>query len=200
MSSSPTPVGAILAGGRSRRFGSEKALAEIEGRPMIARVAEVLARGCRLVAVNAPPESAAAAWARTAGLPVLPDPADAPDGPLAGLVAALGWAVEEGADLLATAPCDTPWLPEDVTQRLLDGLSPGAGVAFAANADGLQPLCAIWRTSRRRDLLGLMAGGRHPPVRAAAAALNGVAVDFPDPEAFANVNRPEDLRRRTQTP
>ena len=44
-------LGAIIAGGQSRRFGSDKALAVIDGRPMIAHVTEALRPQVEMVAI-----------------------------------------------------------------------------------------------------------------------------------------------------
>ena len=65
--------GLILAGGRSSRFGREKAVADLSGQPLIARVRRVLAAGGAQVAVSAPAGSAAAAFATAHGLPCLAD-------------------------------------------------------------------------------------------------------------------------------
>jgi len=190
-----TILGLIQAGGRSTRFGSDKALAEIEGRPMIARVATVLRAGCARVAVNAPLEGGVADWARAAGLEVVPDAPDSPDGPLAGVVAGLAWTRARGGTLLATAPCDTPWLPADLAPVLAARLTDGARAVAARSVDGPQPLCALWRPSGHDTLRALLEGGRHPAVRTALAALDAVYADFPDPAAFANVNAAGDLGR-----
>jgi molybdopterin-guanine dinucleotide biosynthesis protein A len=143
--------------------------------------------------VSASPDSGAAAWARDAGLAVLPDAPGAPDGPLAGVLAALDWAAAEGADLLLTAPCDTPFLPADLGERLAGALGGDAGAAYATAGDGLHPLCAVWRVPGRDVVAQMTAAGRHPPIRQVLAALNAVAVAFVDGQAFRNLNRAEDL-------
>src|SRR6516164_9122882 len=92
-------VGLVLAGGRSVRFGGEKAAAELQGKPLLLWAAERLAAACPAVAVNARPGSEAE---RLAGaLPVLHDrPGDA-DGPLAGVRAGLEWSAGRAASFLA---------------------------------------------------------------------------------------------------
>jgi molybdopterin-guanine dinucleotide biosynthesis protein A len=184
----PRPLGLVLAGGRSRRFGREKALAEIDGRPMIAAVVAVLARGCRTVAVNAPEGSGAAAYARAAGLELDTDLPGDPEGPLAGVRAGLAWARSQGAEALVTAPCDTPFLPEEYVERLLQA----GGTAVAETSDGGHWLCALWRADLLEPLARRLAAG-HGPVRGILAEFGAARVAFDRPEAFANVNLPEDL-------
>ncbi len=183
-------LGLVLAGGRSTRFGSEKAVAVVDGAPIVARVAAVLARGGAEVAVNAPVESAAAAWARAHGLVVLPDPPGAPDGPLAGVMAGLDEAARRGAGRLVTAPCDTPWLPDDLVARLRAGVGQ-APAAVAVTADGSHPLCTLWSPRLRPRLAADIAHGRHPSVRAWLREAGAAEVRFPQPAAFANLNRPQ---------
>ncbi|MDB5433193.1 MAG: hypothetical protein JWP35_4309 [Caulobacter sp.] len=185
-------LGLVLAGGRSERFGSEKAMAEMDGRPLVAIAAERLALGSEAVAVSARPASGAAAWAEDHGLPVLYDePGDA-DGPLAGVRAGLIWARARGADSLATLPCDVPFAPDDLMKRLKAALD-GHLLAFAQTDQGPQPLCAIWKVAALALLTQSMADGAHPPVRQFASMVGANAVRFEDAGAFANFNRASDI-------
>lgn len=188
--------GLVLAGGRSRRFGRDKASADWQGAPLLAPAARVLAGGCRRVAVGAAPGSAAALAAAGLGLRVLPDPAGL-EGPLAGVLAGLAWAEAGGASLLATLPCDVPLAPPDLVARLAQGL--GEAPAAAARAERAHPLCAVWRTSLAGDLAAFLGHG-HPPVRAFLQRIGGVEVDFPDERAFHNVNTPGDLAQISEAP
>jgi molybdopterin-guanine dinucleotide biosynthesis protein A len=185
-------VGAIFAGGRSKRFGSEKAVAPIGGRPLIERAVAHLAPYAAEIAVNAPVDSGAAAWARAAGCALAPDAPGDPQGPLAGLKAALVWAVARNAQILLTAPCDTPLLPGDAYRRLAAELGAGSA-AVAEAADGLHPLCGVWRPQALGAVTEALAGGAHPPVRSLLTALDAVCVRFDDVAAFANINTPDDL-------
>ena len=179
--------GLILAGGRSSRFGREKALADLDGEPMIARVEQVLARGVSHLAVSAASGSAAAAYAARRGLACLTDdPAD-PMGPLAGLKAGLRWAKSQGLDWLATSPCDTPFLPADLVARLSGAMK--AHGAVAITPAGLQPLCAIWPTAAL-DVVDARPG--HPPIRILLAQIGMAQVAFGDLHAFDNLNTPDD--------
>jgi molybdopterin-guanine dinucleotide biosynthesis protein A len=191
-----TTVAVVIAGGRSLRFGSDKAMAEIQGRPMIAHVVEVLGRGCGRVAVNCRPASRAASWAEAQGLDVLVDPPRAPDAPLTGVLTALEWTASLGAEVLVTAPCDTPALPEPMTAALVAALGPGVIAAFAETSDGTEPLCAAWRPAARMQLKARLQAGQ-ASVRDALAELGAVGVRFHHPERFTNVNTTDDLARET---
>ena len=178
-------VAAILAGGESRRFGADKAMADIAGRPMIAHVARALHADALAVVGN----ERAAKYLKAASLC---DPPSAVPGPLAGVLAALDWAKSLNAEWLVTAPCDVPLLPKDFADRLIAAAgAKDAEVAYAATRDGPHALCAVWRPSFMPKLERAFARGIHPPVRDVSP--NKVQMMFEDAEAFLNVNSTEDL-------
>ena len=189
-------VAVILAGGRSRRFGSEKAMALFKGEPLIAQAVRRLSEQGLEVAINAPDKSGAAGWASARGLAVIgDDPAD-PKGPLAGLMAGLLWAKSRGASSLATSPCDTPYLPTDLQTNLAAALTDTAGGVTVRSPSGLQPLSSIWRVNQALAALSAhFAQGRHPAVHDLLAELSAVEVMFDSDAPFANLNRPGDLAR-----
>lgn len=185
--------GLILAGGRSKRLGREKAVAVWRGEPLIAHVARCF-DDCVAVAVSANPVSAAAVWAVARGWPVLPDPEGAPNGPLSGLREGLTWADRLGFDALASAPCDTPALPTDVFARLATMLRPEIVGAVAETADGLEPLIAVWKVKPAlRAVEDLLAEGVHPPARALVRSVNTVTLRFEASAQFLNLNRAQDF-------
>lgn len=124
-----TPVlGAILNGGQSRRFGSDKALALMpDGQPMIAHVVARMASQCGQLAVCGRP------WG---GLPALEDRPRPGLGPLAGLCAALAFAKRHGHSAVLCAPCDMP----DMPSGLIAALSPGPAVVEGQWLLGLWPV------------------------------------------------------------
>ena len=91
----------VLAGGRSTRFGGEKAVALLDGRPLLLWAVDRLRSTCADIAVNARPGTQTEALALAQGLPVLHDAPGDPDGPLAGVKAGLAWAASLGATALA---------------------------------------------------------------------------------------------------
>jgi molybdopterin-guanine dinucleotide biosynthesis protein A len=185
--------GLVLAGGRASRFGADKALAELDGRSLIDAAAATLGASCARMAISARDGGTIAAYADRRGLERLDDPAGAPRGPLSGVLAGLVWARLGGARLLATAPCDTPFLPGDMVERLAAALGADDGAAVARAPDGLHPLCGVWRVERIAELEAALAEGAHPRVRDVIARLHGRAVDFEDAAAFFNINTREDL-------
>ncbi len=188
-----TVAGMVLSGGRSVRFGSEKAAAVLSGRPLLLWATDRLARSCGPVAISTRPGTEAERLAAAAGLPVLHDAAGDPDGPLAGVRAGLIWAQTIGARSLAVTPCDAPLLPDDLFVRLIAAAGPGA--ALAETADGLQPLCAVWPVTALPVLAEALADSAHPPTWRILQNLDAAKVRFDDAKAFANLNTRKDLER-----
>ena len=184
-------VGMVLAGGRSVRFGGEKAAAELAGTPLLIWAARRLRSTCSVVAANVRPGTQAEVIARADGLPLLYDvPGDAL-GPLAGVKVGLMWARDRGATALAVSPCDVPLLPDDLFVRLAEAA--GTGPALAETSGGDQPLCALWPVSALPAVSEALQGGAHPPTWRLLQALGATRVRFADEAAFANVNTQADL-------
>ena len=176
----------MLAGGRGARFGGEKALAPFRGRPLIAWSLDALAPHAAVLGVGGP-----AALAAEFGLAAVVDPPGAPAGALAGVLAGLAWAADNGCALLATAPCDTPFLPADMVPRLAAAL--GDAPVVAARAARVHALCALWRVEAAAPLAALVREGKQLSMQALIERLGGGYADCPDEAAFANLNTPEEL-------
>lgn len=120
------------------------------------------------------------------------DPAGLPDGPLSGVLAGLIWARGAGAEILVTLPCDAPLVPADVSLRLI-AATQGRACAVARTPDGIQSLCAAWRTKLIAPLEALLMIGEHPAVHGFLTAQDCGFADYPDAGGFLNINTPQDL-------
>lgn len=112
-------------------------------------------------------------------------------GPLAGLHAALTHAHYE---LVASVPCDAPFLPRDLVARLATPLAnSGTDAAVARTGIRSHPVVCVARRRLLPHLAAFLgAGGRK--FDAWYATLNVAEVSFDDcPEAFTNINTAEDL-------
>ena len=128
-------VGFVVAGGRSRRMGEDKALLAWEGGTLLDHAIARLRTVCGEVRVLSGPEPRYA----DRGLPVDVDTlADA--GPLAGLAAALAVAAPRAAVLLGV---DMPFVTVALLAQVRDGLA-GWDAAVPVTADGPEPLCAAY--------------------------------------------------------
>ena len=199
---SAAPIaGLILAGGLGRRMGGgDKPLITVGGRPMLGRVAELLAPqvDCLVINANGDPSRFT-----SFGLPVVPDTIEGFAGPLAGILAGMRWVQTylPAARFMASVAADTPFFPPDLVRRLTEG---GAGdqgtVALAASADGVHPVFGLWPVALAGDLETFMGTGATGKILAFVDRHRRVEVRF-DPvplhtgasvDPFFNVNTPED--------
>ncbi|MBO3708740.1 MAG: molybdenum cofactor guanylyltransferase [Candidatus Accumulibacter sp.] len=182
-------TGVVLAGGLGRRMGGvDKGLQELDGRPLVSWVIERLAPQVDELLLNANRNAERYA---AFGHAVVADRIDGFAGPLAGLHAALSVARHP---LVATAPCDSPFLPTDLVARLHAALDDsGAELAVARSLGRVQPVfCLCRRTALPALSAHLAAGGRR--IERWFCSLPLVEVSFEDqPAAFANINSVEDL-------
>jgi len=194
----------VLAGGRSRRMGSDKAALDWEGEPMLARVVRVVAQRCDPVLVVAGATSAA-----FRGIDDIRDRA-APGidrsrvhwvtdeqegaGPLGGLVAGLAKAAADGADLAFVCATDMPLIAPELIDELRLGLTDSTQAVIARDAQRDHPMAGIYRTDAGPVIADLVAGGERRML-GAVEALNTHRVGVSDPEWLVNVNAPEDLHR-----
>lgn len=134
----------LLAGGRSRRFGTDKARAAIAGTPMLRRVYEVAHALTPHVLLSVRSDGDFYFDLVPASVPRLLDPVQAA-GPLAGLVAGLRAAQTRWLLVLA---CDLPLLTDDALRPILAACSAEADAIVPVTSDGhRQPLCALYRVA-----------------------------------------------------
>lgn len=184
-----TITGVILAGGQGRRMGGvDKGLRELRGKPMIEWVLERFAPQVDSVLINA--NQNLELYARF-GHPVICDEIGGYAGPLAGLQSALSKARDP---LVATVPCDSPFLPPDLVTRLAAALQAGqAQLAVARTGDQPHPVFCLCRRDVLPHLTQFLAGGGRK-IDAWYATLRVAEVAFDDAaEAFSNINTPEEL-------
>ena len=183
-------LGLILAGGRARRFGSDKALALLGGKPLVTHVAARARGQVDTLALNAAADTAGT------GLLLLPDHAVG-EGPLSGWLAGLRYAETHGFDHLATFACDTPFFPENTVARLCQALEQ-ADCAVPQCGGQIHRTFALVRTASRQRVEEAFASGVRA-VKALGTVLRCGYADFsnrtdgPGGDAFFNINQPEDL-------
>jgi molybdopterin-guanine dinucleotide biosynthesis protein A len=177
-------IGVVLAGGGGRRIGGDKAIVELEGRPLLHYPLAVLRAVLDDVAVVAK---------RSTILPALDADvvvwleADEPRHPLAGIVHALRCAA--GRPVVVVAG-DMPFVTRGLVAALARRRARGAPAVVPRAGGRLQPLCARYDP---RALPALAACDLTVPLCDVVAALSPRIVDWPDDDAFFNVDHPEDI-------
>jgi molybdopterin-guanine dinucleotide biosynthesis protein A len=193
------PLGAILAGGASRRFGSPKALAIVGGRTIVERVRDAMEAAVGRVVLIAYDREMAAAL----GVQSRPD-LHPGCGPVAGIETALRWAEEEGRPGALVAACDMPFLDARALRLLVDFArsDPSAEAVAVRTADGRKPPLCAWLSVRCLPAAERVVAGDDRSFAALLSLVATARVPVDDiarirsPETmFFNVNTPDDLRR-----
>lgn len=193
----PGVTGIVLAGGRARRFGSDKLAVELRGRRLLHHPVAVLAGICGEVLVALAPDAPIPPLPGMTGAPIrFVRDAVAGAGPLAGLVAGLE-AAGEGVALVVGG--DQPDLRPELLRLLVSSLGIGHA-AVLADGDAPRSLPVVLRRdaalaaarralgSERRSLLGVI-------YDLGAVIVPETSWRVADPEGAwrRDVDRPEDL-------
>jgi len=180
---------AIMAGGRSKRMGQDKACIELDGEPLIKRVADVLAQVADEVIVVANEPRYA-----SLGLRVVKD-RYRDGGALGGIATGVGAATH---DTVLVAACDMPFLSADVW-RLLIGHIGEADVVIPRIAGEYETLHALYTKACVPHMARALAENRlrviafFDQVRVKAIEEAELRAVDPTLRAFTNVNTPEEL-------
>lgn len=181
----------ILAGGQARRMGGgDKGRLMLGDQSLIHRVIDRIRPQVNALVLNANGDTSRF---NDIGLPVVADTVADFAGPLAGVLAGMDWAAEQGYDWLISVAADTPCFPTDLADRLAQADTP---VVLAATPDPErgrlpQPTFGRWKVSLRDDLrLSLDNGVRK--IRQWTQAKGESLVLF-ESDDFFNINTPEDL-------
>ena len=167
-------LGAVLAGGRSRRFGSDKALALLGGKPLIEHAIEALGAQTDAVIVCGRDRGD---WVPDRPAPGL--------GPLGGVNAALHCAAERGFDAVLTCACDVPILQDNLRETL----------EAVGNASFISemPVIGFWPAALADKLDAHLAASDDRSMRAWARVVGAVPVSLGKP--LPNINTPSDLAK-----
>ncbi|WP_171211742.1 molybdenum cofactor guanylyltransferase MobA [Ruegeria sp. HKCCA5426] len=203
------PLGVILAGGLATRIGGgDKGLLKIGDKSLLDHVIGRLRPQVADLALNANGDPT-----RFGGydLPIVPDTIEGFAGPLAGVLAGLDWAAEQGAECIVTAAADTPFFPRDLVARLTAAAegqanplvlatTPRTGDETLKSGGGKKinrhPTFGLWPVALRDDLRAALQGGLRKVVLWTDQHAGREALFPVDPfDPFFNVNTPDDLDR-----
>lgn len=183
-----TVYGLVLAGGESRRMGSDKALLQRDGRSQLDYVADLLGKVTDGVFVSVREEQRreperrrhAQIVDRFEGI-----------GPVAGILSAM--AEHPDAHWLVVA-CDLPNVDEATLSYLLDKRSDTQPfTAYRSSYDGLpEPLCALYRAASDQIIRDFVDDGVICP-RKILIRSDTHLLEQPNPASLNNVNTPDDL-------
>ncbi|OBZ93757.1 molybdopterin-guanine dinucleotide biosynthesis protein MobA [Pararhizobium polonicum] len=197
--STPPAPGIVLAGGRSSRMGSDKAVMMLGGRPLLQRVIARLAPQTAGLAVNS---NTATELDFAPGIAVFADTVAGHVGPMAGVLSGLRHAATHfpAASHVVTVPTDTPFLPLDLVARFQAAITLPGQIAVATSGGILHPVFALWPIALADELEHWLLTDDKRRVRSFIQRHPMIEADFPVPDTpqgpidpFFNINTPADL-------
>lgn len=187
--------GLLLAGGKSRRMGRDKAnlVYPVTHEPQWKRMTALLAEPCRKVLVSVGPDQVLHDHVPEAGVSLLRD-REPGMGPLAGILNAVEH--HPGSAWLVLA-CDLPLLDASILECLLAARGTAPAVAFRSSHDGLpEPLCALYEPAFHPVLRQAFEEGRFCPRKILMDHPSATRlIDLPRADALDNANTPAEYER-----
>lgn len=182
--------GLVLAGGKSRRMGQDKATLRRDGQSQLAYVVQLLGELLERVFVSARADQQDEAE-RSQFEQIVDRYQDL--GPVAGILSAMERYPH--VDWLVLA-CDLPNIDATTLSHLLEKRAHDKPFsAYVSSHDGLpEPLCAVYTASSSQIVRRFVADGVHCP-RKILIRSDTLLLDQPNPLALENVNTPDDLQR-----
>ncbi|MDH5445216.1 MAG: molybdenum cofactor guanylyltransferase [Gammaproteobacteria bacterium] len=188
-------TGLILAGGKAKRLGGEdKGLIQLGQRHLIEHVIDRLQPQTTSVLINANRNQETY---RGFGYPVIADGVPDFAGPLAGILAGLQHMTTEW---LVVVPCDNPALPNKLVMSLAEVTNQQQCLLTVANCQGnIQPVFCLLHKSLADSISDFLAKDQHR-VQDWLVHQTYSVCEFDDPNAFSNINTPEQLQEASKTP
>ena len=138
--------GILLAGGCSSRMeGHDKALMPLDGVSLLKRAIVVMQPQIKALCLST---NNVNEHYSSFGLPIVQDKTNENVGPLGGIVAGMEWVknTHPETDWIASFPCDTPFLPNDIVAKLLEkAKNQDVDIVFSRSGKRAHYLCSIWR-------------------------------------------------------
>lgn len=201
MTSLPSYIAVVLAGGAARRMGDSvrhglKLLLPYHGRPILDHITTALSASDHPpadIVLNIAADQRDTLVRHAPDYPVAIDDFTGREGPLAGILAGLDWCRTHrpGIKWVLTVPGDVPLLPADLASRLLD--TAPEYVACAASRGRPHPPIAVWSVGLHAPLAKAMTNGTRKIDRFTEPYTPTIVEWTTEPDPFLNMNTPEDL-------
>ncbi len=183
-------TGVVLAGGQARRMeGQDKGLVLLNNKPMIEYVIEALKPQVGSLLINANRNHDKYS---EYGFDIVSDELSGYHGPLAGMASSLN---KINTPYMLTAPCDSPFIPDDLAQRLMTSLeTENADISVAHNGERMQPVFCLMKKELMSSMNNFLSQGERKIDKWFNQHALAIA-DFSDiPKTFDNLNTIEDIK------
>lgn len=185
-------VGLILAGGQGQRVGRQnKGLLKLHHKPLAEHLLDRLQSQVAKVVISANEDIDL--YQKLVKNVYTDDPIWQGRGPLSGLISVYP-ALPKDIDAIQVVPCDTPFIPADLVQRLSEALfsEPDYEIAYAATQNCIHPSIFLCKPSINEQLADHLTNDKYS-LKSWIFRHHAVEVFFEDEHAFTNINHLETL-------
>jgi molybdenum cofactor guanylyltransferase len=188
-------LGAILAGGKSKRMGEDKLFLNLNNKTLIEHTIDKVKRNLKelIIITNQPNE-----FFIKNNLITVKDCIDGQLGPLAGILTAMKWAKESHHKYswIASFPCDTPFFPESIISRFIQESKKKESLILCASSHGRKHnIFGLWSLELYETLEDDLTNNRIRKVQdwTEKHKIKNVEFKFKDYDPFFNINTLEDF-------
>ena len=188
-------LGAVLAGGKSQRFGEDKSQVKLNGKFLIDYIlSEIIDEFKEILIVS----NNQIKYKNYKNISLIND-LKKDQGPLGGVLSAMKWAKEKNDKYkwISTFPVDTPFFKKDILQKFLSEIdSEESKLFFIKSNNTRHNIFGIWSIDLMKKLEhDLNEGQRKVEVWANSVGVKVINMEFINKDPFFNINTKEDLEK-----
>ena len=188
-------LGAILAGGQSRRMGKDKLFLKLNNKKLIEHTIEKVRKYLKQVIIITNQDNE---FFSKNNLITVKDCIEGQLGPLVGILTAMQWAKEspEKYSWIATFPCDTPFFPESIVKSFIQESEKKESLLLSASSHGRKHnIFGLWSLDLYDKLKNDLVNKKIRKVQdwTEKNKIKNLEFEFKDYDPFFNINTKEDL-------
>ena len=188
-------LGAILAGGQSKRMGEDKLFLELNNKKLIEHTLDKVKKYLKKTIIITNNDNK---FFSENNLITVKDCVEGQLGPLAGILTAMKWAKENlsKCSWVATFPCDTPFFPESIIKTFIQESEKKESLIFCASSHGRKHnIFGLWSLDLYDKLKDDLINKKVRKVQdwTEKNKIKNLEFEFKDYDPFFNINTKEDL-------
>jgi molybdopterin-guanine dinucleotide biosynthesis protein A len=188
-------LGAVLAGGKSQRFGEDKSQVKLNGKLLIDYIlSEIIDEFEEILIVS----NKQIKFKNYENISLIND-FKKDQGPLGGVLSAMKWAKEKNNkyEWISTFPVDTPFFKKEILQKFLSEINSEESKLFFIKSNNTRHnIFGIWSIDLMKKLEDdLNEGQRKVEVWANSVGVKVINMEFINKDPFFNINTKEDLKK-----
>ena len=188
-------LGAILAGGQSKRMGKDKLFLEFNSKKLIEHTIDKVKKYLKKVIIITNQDNE---FFSKNNLTTVKDCVEGQLGPLVGILTAMKWAKENLSQCswIATFPCDTPFFPESIIESFIEESEKKESLILCASSHGRKHnIFGLWSLDLYEKLKDDLINTKVRKVQdwTEKNKIKNLEFKFKDYDPFFNINTEEDL-------